>query len=160
MFEIELNPFKRAVFSLATLLSAAMAIFFGVLAAVTFGKLPIWGPLMFAAGALFAAAFAVVYGASALTGRLRRKTHPPAAAGLAWGVVVTISTLSLLAAPSLPDPVVGNHMVLTSLTFLVLGAVFLLASKAEQSELRMQEKLLEIEYRLAELAERVGPVKS
>ena len=52
---------------------------------------------------------------------------------------------------------VGNRMLLSGLAFFVMAAVFLLASRTEQSELNVKEKMLEIEYRLAELAEKVDP---
>jgi hypothetical protein len=37
-----------------------------------------------------------------------------------------------------------------------MAAAFVLASRTEQAELRTKEKLLEIEYRLAELSEKIG----
>jgi hypothetical protein len=44
-------------------------------------------------------------------------------------------------------------MIITGLAFLVMGAVFVLRWLIMRSELATREKLLEIEYRLAELAE-------
>lgn len=41
----------------------------------------------------------------------------------------------------------------SGVVFLVIGVAFLIRHVMEQSELRTQEKLLEIDYRLAELAE-------
>jgi hypothetical protein len=38
-----------------------------------------------------------------------------------------------------------------------MGAVFLIRHVIEQSELKTREKLLEIEYRLAELTESIKP---
>ena len=54
---------------------------------------------------------------------------------------------------------VGNRMLLSGLAFFVMAAVFLLASRTEQSELTVKEKLLEIEYRLAEFSEKVDPLR-
>ena len=56
---------------------------------------------------------------------------------------------------SAPENVVGLRMILSGLVFLVMGAVFLIRHVVEQSELKTREKLLEIEYRLAELADRI-----
>jgi len=47
-------------------------------------------------------------------------------------------------------------MILGGLVFLVMGLAFLMRHFIEQSELKTRERLLEIEYRLAELAERIG----
>ena len=49
---------------------------------------------------------------------------------------------------------------LRALVVLVVGAVFLIRHVIEQSELKTREKLLEIEYRLAELAETAKPGKT
>ena len=56
-----------------------------------------------------------------------------------------------------PENTVGLRMILSSLVFLLMGAVFLIRHVVEQSELKTREKLLEIEYRLAELADRIKP---
>ena len=52
-----------------------------------------------------------------------------------------------------PDNITGLRMILSGLVFLVAGAVFLLQNTIAQAELKSREKLLEIEYRLAELTE-------
>ena len=48
-------------------------------------------------------------------------------------------------------------MILCGLVFLVMGAMFLIRHVVELSELKTREKLLEIECRLAELAESLKP---
>ncbi len=58
-----------------------------------------------------------------------------------------------------PNSIVGLRMIICGLVFLVVGAVFLIRHVIEQSELKTREKLLEIEYRLAELAETAKPGK-
>ncbi len=47
-------------------------------------------------------------------------------------------------------------MIITILVFLVPAAMFMILSRIERAELETREKLLEIEYRLAELAEAVA----
>jgi len=69
---------------------------------------------------------------------------------MAWAIVVVMATLVLVFAP---DSIVGVRMLVSILLFLVMAAVFMLASRTEQAELRTKEKLLEIEYRVAELGE-------
>jgi len=104
-------------------------------------------------GSLVWAAFAALMGPIAVRGQFKPKLHGPAMAGAAWGACVLFATMAMLAAPTFPDPMVGIRMVLFTLVFLVMAAVFLLAARTEQAELRTKEKLLEIEYRIAELAE-------
>ena len=54
-----------------------------------------------------------------------------------------------------PNNIVGLRMILSGLVFLVTGEMFLIRHIIEQSELKTREKLLEVEYRLAELADRM-----
>ena len=74
--------------------------------------------------------------------------------GLAWGLPVFLVTMFMVWAP---NDLAGLRMILSGLVFLVMGAVFLIRNVVEQSELKTREKLLEVEYRLAELAEAMKP---
>jgi predicted membrane channel-forming protein YqfA (hemolysin III family) len=76
--------------------------------------------------------------------------------GLAVLVVIMFTVMSLL----VPDRIVGLWMMIFGLVVLVVGAVFLIRHVIEQSELKTREKLLEIEYRIAELAETAKPGKT
>lgn len=73
---------------------------------------------------------------------------------MGWGFTVLVVTVAMVCAP---ENVVGTRMVLSGLVFLVMAAAFLIRHVIEQSELKTREKLLEIEYRLAELADRMEP---
>jgi hypothetical protein len=44
-------------------------------------------------------------------------------------------------------------MVLNGLVFLVIAALFMIANRVDQAQLKTREKLLEIEYRLAVMSE-------
>jgi len=155
MFEKRLGGVQRGAYVFWTVFCLSLGVLFGVVAVMTYGRLPILGTLGFAAGSVFGLAFAAMYAWIAITGRLLLRKHPPAMAGGAWAFTVIVMTLSLVTAPGLSEPAVGNRMLLAGLAFLVMAAVFLLVSRTEQSELNVKEKLLEIEYRLAELAEKV-----
>jgi len=85
-------------------------------------------------------------------GAIDRKVDAGIYAGLAWALPVFLVTMFMVWAP---DNITGLRMILSGLVFLVMGAMFLLRNIIEQSELRATEKLLEIEYRLAELTEAV-----
>jgi hypothetical protein len=134
-------------------MGAGFAVLFGTLAVVAPADFPWWGRLGFGAGALFGVGWAVlgirVFG----RGSLDLKFDAAAYAGMSWGLPVVIVTLAMVSAP---DDLIGLRMILCALVFLVGGAVFLLRHVIELSELKTREKLLAIEYRLAELAERLG----
>jgi uncharacterized membrane protein len=76
---------------------------------------------------------------------------------MAWGLPVILVTLFMVSAP---DTIIGLRMIVAGLVFLVMGLAFLLRHVIEQSELKTREKLLEIEYRLAELVETTRPEKT
>ena len=153
MLEKQLSPAGRAMWWFWTVFCAAQAVLFAVIGVWSYGKLPIWGTIGFVAGVAFALAVGAICARIAMTGRLKLNTQPPAMAGLSWAFVVVMVTMYMVMAP---DSIAGLRMILCGLVFLVGAAVFLLASRTEQAELRTKEKLLEIECRVAELAERMS----
>ena len=61
----------------------------------------------------------------------------------------------MLVGGKLADPIKGVQMVVNGLVFLMMAAVFMIFSRINQAELNTREKLLEIELRLAEIAEKI-----
>ena len=155
MSERRLGGAGRGVYLFWTLFSLSLAAVFTWAAVISYGQLPMWGTVIFVVGVVFGLGFGGLAAYIAATGRVQIKSQPSAMAGMAWGLTVLVATISLVAAPTLPDPMVGIRMMLFSTVFLVMAAVGLLGSRTEQAELRTREKLLEIEYRLAELAEKL-----
>jgi MFS family permease len=152
MFEKKLGPWGRAMWVFWTVFGLAMGTFFAVVAVYSYGKLPVWVTAGFGLGAAFGLAYAVLSGWIAWSGRYQLKTQAPAIVGLTWVFTVLYVTLLLVFAP---HSIVGLRMLVSALFFLVFAAVFLLAGRTEQAELRTKEKLLEIEYRLVDLAEQL-----
>jgi hypothetical protein len=150
MFEKQLGTGGRILWWFWTVFCLAQAIMFTRIAVWSYGDLPISGTIGFVGGTVFALAFGSICAQIAWTGRLKLKTQPPAMVGIMWCFVVMMMTLFMVTAP---DTIVGLRMILSGLVFFVMGGVFLLASRTEQAELRTKEKLLEIELRLAELAD-------
>lgn len=150
MFEKKLGKWGRAMWLFWTVLCLAQAVGFVVAAVYTYGRLPIWGTVGFAAAVVFALGFAALAGWIAWSGRLQLKKQPPAMVGLLWVYTVLFVTLLMVSAP---DSIVGLRMLICGLVFFVGAAVFLLAGRTEQAGLRTKEKLLEIECRLVDLAE-------
>jgi hypothetical protein len=152
MLEKQLAGVRRWAWLGSAIIGATFAVLFGTLAIITPTGFPLVGRVGFAAGALFGIGWAVL-GIRVFRRRsldLRKDTG--AAAGMAWGLPVLLLTLWMVSAP---DTIVGLRMILCGLVFLVMGLGFLMRHVIELSELKTRERLLEIEYRLAELAETV-----
>lgn len=154
MFDKKLGPVGRTVGAICAVFALAHVVFSGYLAVTTYGKLPLWGTLGFVVGIVFGLAFGSLAGWIAYSGHVRLKWQPAAFAAVVWVFTVLQVTLMLVGAP---DSMVGLRMIFTGIVLLIGAAVFLLATCSQQAELRTKEKLLEIEYRLADLADRLPP---
>ncbi len=154
MFEKKLSGARRWVWLGSVILGAVFTLQFGTLAVLAPSGFPWWGRLMFVGGAIFGIGWAVLGVKILRRGSIDLKFDATMYNGMIWGFVVFMVTLSMVFAP---QNAVGLRMIVTALVFLVMGAVFLIRHVVEQSELKTREKLLEIEYSLAELAERMKP---
>jgi hypothetical protein len=154
MFEKKLSGARRWVWLGSAILGSVFTVQFGTLAVLAPTGFPWWGRLMFAGGALFGIGWAVLGIKILRRGSIDLKFDATMYNGMIWGFVVFMVTLSMVFAP---QNAVGLRMIVMALVFLVMGAVFMIRHVVEQSELKTREKLLEIEYSLAELAERMKP---
>ena len=109
--------------------------------------------LGFAVGSLFGFAWTALSASILRKGSFDRRRHATAMTGLTWGFVIALITLLMLLGGQIRDRVLGISMVLNGTVFLIIGAVFLIAHRIEQAELKTREKLLEVEYRLAGIEE-------
>ncbi len=150
MFEKRLTGVRRWSWLGSAIMGVGFALLFGSLAILLPAEFPLAGRIGFAGGALFGIGWAVLGIRVFRRGSLDLKKDTVAAAGMTWGFLVFMVTLFMVTAP---DTIVGLRMIVSGLVFLVGGVAFLLRHVVEQSELKTREKLLEIEYRLAELAE-------
>jgi len=130
-------------------------VLFGTVAVIVPKEFPFWGRFIFALGAFFGLAIIIFEGWILKKGTINLKKDNMAMAGLSWCFVVIVGTVVLVSSGTLPDRLVGVHMLVSLLFFLVMAAVFMIRAFVERSELNTREKLLEIEYRLAELAEKI-----
>jgi len=104
-------------------------------------------------GVLFALASAAMIADVLRRGSIDRLKLPRRVVGLAWVFIVAMVTIFMLATGRTPDAVRSVYTVAYGLVFLVMAAVFLIVQRIEQAELKTREKLLELELRLAEIAE-------
>ena len=145
MLEVPLTTPRRVLMVAVAVVAAAMAVLFVALVATE--SVPWKTQGAFALGVLFAAGW-VAYAVRILRrGSYHRRTDTTTAANLAWAFTVLTAVAFALAAPH-KDP-----FVIFGFLFLLPAAVILLRTVTEQSELRTQERLLELEYKLARLTE-------
>lgn len=102
----------------------------------------------FGVGIAFAIAW-ILYAARILRrGTYRRKSDSTTAAGMVFGFTITAALGFALVMRHRLDP-----FLMFGFLFVLPAAVILLRTAVEQSELRTQERILELEYRLARLSE-------
>jgi hypothetical protein len=146
-------PRRWGIIALIIVMLAQTA-FFGY-AIIAFTGLPVLGRIGFGVGVLFSLSFAVLLASVLRRGSYNIKTHPNVIVGITWVFLVIMITLFMIIAGRITDPARGMSMVLNGLVFLTFGVVFLLQNNINQAQLKTQEKLLEIELRIVELAEKL-----
>jgi hypothetical protein len=124
---------------------------------------PLIGRLVFAAGALFGLAFAILFGLVLKKGSIRLgfwrnatlrqlRTVHPAAFGLTWAFCVLLTVACQIMGSQMPDTAKGNQMILGGIVAMVLfGIPIMILSCATEAELLQREKFLQLELQLAEL---------
>ncbi len=154
MLEKPLTGVCRWTSLIWTFMGLGAAILGGTVAIIAPAPFPLAGRIGLAAGALLGIGFTILGLRIVRRGSINLRTDTVAYAALAWILPVVLVTLLMVSAP---DSIVGLRMIICGLVFLVMGAMFLLRHVIELSELKTHEKLLAIEYRLAELAETAKP---
>lgn len=155
MIAKKLTRAKKLQLVAMLILSMSLAVLFGSLAIFAHKGFPWFGRVGFGAGAVFGLAFVGLYVGILKKGNLNLKKDDLAAASLGWGVVIVTGTIALVFANRLPDPVAGLQWLVGVLFFLIGAGVLLLRAHIQRSEMNTREKLLEIEYYLGELAEKM-----
>lgn len=150
MLEKKLSGARRWVWVIAAIGSLVMAVVFGTLAVTMPYPFPLAGRVGFAGGALFSVGWALLGWRVFRRGAIDLKFDAWAYSALAWGLPLFMLTVFMVSAP---NNLMGLRMIVSGLAFLLMGAVFLIRYVIESSELKTREKLLELEYRLAELTE-------
>jgi hypothetical protein len=155
MFEKKLTGLTRTWAIVGLIMGLGFFILFGSLAVIVPREFPLWGRFIWALGAVFGLGFAGLETWVLKKGAVNLKTDNMAMAGLGWAFVVIVASIILVFSARFPDPMKGVRALIAVLIFLVLAAVGLLKAFIQRSEVNTREKLLEIEYRIAELAEKV-----
>jgi MFS family permease len=152
MFVRKLTAPHRAVLIVVTVFSLGTAAVLAYLAA-TEPTLPPLARVGLGTGVLFGLAWAAL-GANVLRrGEMDVKVHGRLIAGMVWCFTLLMCIFFQVLAMSAKDKLVGLLMVANGLMFLIGAAVYFLSFRIEQSELSTRERLLQLELRLAEMAE-------
>lgn len=152
MLEMKLSPPMKVFLGLVTVVSVAIAIWLGTNALIR-DKLPPLARAALGGGTAFALAWAGLTAWTLRRGTLQLRTHEAAFAALSWTFAVLLETCFLLLAPSFPDHFYALLALICGLVILIGAGVTMVCARVQQAELRTQESLLRLEYRLAELAE-------
>jgi hypothetical protein len=160
MFEKKLTGFRKFGCVVGLAMGLGFAVLWGTLAVIVPKEFPLWGRFIWMLGAIFGLVIACMSAWTLKKGTINLKDDEMASAGLGWAFIVIAGTIALVFSGRLPDPIKGVHMLVYLLFFLVMAAVGLIKAFIKRSELNTREKLLEIEYRLAELAEQVKSKQS
>lgn len=155
MFDKQLTRPMRLAWIGTGILGMGFVVLFGTTAIMAPKELPMLARSMFVAGAVFGLAWAALAAVIVKRGSFNLKSHGKALVGMTWCFLVLLTTLTLLLASQHPDRIVGVHMICAVLPFLIMGAVFMIQYRIQDAELKTREKLLEIELRMAKLAEKL-----
>jgi len=150
MLEQKLTRGKRWAYAGTMVMGIGFTILFGAIAILVPKEFPVLGRIGFGIGALFGLAWALFAFQILRKGTVNLRKDETTSAGMSWGFTVIMITLFMLMSSQLP----GNRgvlMMVKGLIFLVTAAVFLIKNEVKQAELRMREKMLEIECMLIEL---------
>lgn len=156
MLESPLNPARKAGLLFGVVVGIGTAILGAVLLA-RFHNGPAAMVGGFVVGIVFGLAIAVVAGRILLRGTYRHRHDSAAQTGVIWVFIVLLTTLFMMLDGLHPhDP---PRLTIFGLVFLVGAAAMLLRTVIEQAELRTREKLLEIQYEMAEMREAMSKAR-
>ena len=164
MLEKKLNYFWRAGFAILSIMGLLVAITFLKLAFSKMGHkdLGMFVRTVTVSGAALALAWMSLTAWIAATGKLNLRNQPArmAAIGIALGFFLTLYLMLVFIFPialneSTDSSIIGIHLSLIGFFFIVIIALCLIISALYRVESKTREKLLEIEYRLADLADKL-----
>ena len=152
MFERKLTPVRKTALVMTVVIGLGSAALCGFLA-LTEPELPPLARAGLATGVVFGVAWAVVAFVIVRHGAINLKTHGYWMASMVWVFTLLMVIFFLMIAATMDDQLKGLLMVGNGLVFLICAAVHWISYKIDDARLSTREKLLELELRLADLAE-------
>ena len=156
MLENRITGSSRRALLRGIVMNVVIAVLLVTFSIIAPAGVPLFARIPVAVAALFSVGFVILLLRILRRGSFDVKSDTAAINGMVWVFGLLITVLFILI---VPNSILGLRMIIFALVFLVIGAVFRIRHVIEQSELKTREKLLEIEYLLAELAETAKPGK-
>ncbi len=150
MIEKELTGWQRAGHWFGLVLGLFFVVLSGGMAIFAPSELPVFARVGLIVGAVFGAAYAALAIHILRKGTINLKVDEATGAALGWGFIVIITTLFMVNADKFPDP---TKMLAVMIIFEIGAGIGLVVARIQKGEVTQQERLLEIEYKLAELKE-------
>lgn len=156
MFQVQLSPWRKKACAALSLFFMLEALFLGYL--VVFKELPFVAVAAFTTVIIFSIILSIITLTMAFKGTVRLKTNPTILTCITFGPAIIVMLIIMLSGPYV-EPGLGAHMAVCGLFVLIVSAAYLIIAFIQRSELNTREKLLEIEYRVAEMAETIAKIK-
>jgi hypothetical protein len=154
MTETKLTTAKRAAWVFSGLMGIFFVILFGYVAWTSPSELPLITWLIFVAGAVFGAFWAVICGYILKKGSINLRTDENVVHGFVWVFMVLMMTALLVAGGMMNDRVLGIYMVLYGLVFFVMFAIpTFLNLRINRLEVGLREQIIRMQITLAEIVE-------
>jgi len=154
MLEQPLSRTRKTSFVLSTIICSVMMVMLTI-AALSSHRAPIGVRIGLGLGAVYAAGWLIMTIRILRRGTFNVRSDSKAFSAWPWIFTVALVTLMLLMTGQHADSVRSVWMLLYALTFLLMASMFLILNWISDARLKVEERLLEVQLRIAELAEEV-----
>ena len=154
MLEQPLSTTRKTSFVLSTILCSVMIVALSI-AALSSHRAPLGVRIGMGLGAVYAAGWLLMSLRILRRGTFHVRNDTKAMSAWPWAFMVALMTLILVMTGPRADSVKSVWMLLYGLTFLLMASMFLIQHWISDSRLKVEERLLEVQLRVAELAEEI-----
>ncbi|MEA2711438.1 MAG: hypothetical protein QOF78_4039 [Phycisphaerales bacterium] len=155
MLEQPLTKTRKITFTLSAILCTIMMVLLTI-AAVSSHRAPIGVRIGLGLGAVYAAGWLIMVVRIIRRGALNLRSDSQMMSAWPWVFTVTLVTLILFMTGQRADSVRSVWMLLFGLTFLLMASMFLIQHWITEARMKVEERLLEVQLRVAELAEQLS----
>jgi hypothetical protein len=152
MLEQPLNTTRKTTFILSAVLCSVMVVMLSI-AALSSHRAPIGVRIGVGLGAVYAAGWLFMSLRILRRGTFHVRKDSRVMSAWPWIFMVALVTLILFMTGQRSDSVKSVWMLLYGLTFLLMASMFLIQHWISDARLKVEERLLEVQLRVAELAE-------
>jgi len=154
MFEQTLTTPRKTAFMASVVICVVMMIAL-TFAAISTPGLPPAARIGLGLGALYAAGWLAMSLRILRRGSVNLRSDSRRMSGWPWIFSVALVTIILVMTGARADSVRSVWLLLFGLTFLMMASMFLVQHWISDARLKMEERLLEVQLRIAELAEQI-----